>query len=914
MAVLVDSNTVRVERGDTLYGIARKYGRGMSYTQLANINGIKNPNLIYVNQIIKLSPTAPSAPAGGTPAPAAAVKTINYPTVLGFGLQSSGDTTGTTLIAIWNWNRANTDHYEIEWYYATGDTLSNGELIWFVGSKTTTTETQSTYSYSNGVATQVRFRVKAVSQTHEVNNNQVSYWTGDWSAYNTYKVPESVKNPPETPATPTVEIKGYTLTASLDNLKGNNTQIAFEVLRDDSTTYKTGSVNINSAGYAAFSCSVVAGSRYKVRARGGCNTKNFGWQNSDWSDWSSNVGTIPAASAGITQLRASSETSIYLEWAAASGATSYDIEYATKSTYFDNSDQTSTKTGIENTHFELSGLTAGNEYFFRVRAVNNSGHSSWSGLKSVVIGKEPSAPTTWSSTTTVITGEKLILYWVHNAQDSSSQTFAELEIIANGNKQTFTIKNTASEEDKDKTSSYEVDTSSFVEGVEISWRVRTAGITMTYGDWSTQRVVHVYAPPVLTCTMLDNKDNVIHTLEAFPFYISGFAGPKTQEPIGYHISIKAKSSYETTDSVGNFKMVNAGEEVYSKHFDTKQELLVEFSANNIDLENNVTYIVSCTVSMNSGLTATDEFEFDVTWSDANYSPNAEISLDSDTLTTYIRPYCEDVKWLYYKVTHEGSDYITTEEETEAIAGIPVEEVPTESVYTTTGEQVYSGDTSTGETILFCVKSQTYLVEDVELAVYRREFDGSFTEVAKNVENNRGVTVTDPHPALDLARYRIVVTVKSTGAVSFSDLAGYPIGEKSVIIQWDEDWTQFETSNEDEMEQPPWAGSLLKLPYNIDVSDKHDTDVSLVKYAGRKRPVSYYGTQLGETSSWKVEIPKSDKETLYAIRRLSIWTGDVYVREPSGTGYWANMKVSYDINHCELTIPVSFDITRVEGGL
>ena len=157
-------------------------------------------------------------------------------------------------------------------------------------------------------------------------------------------------------------------------------------------------------------------------------------------------------------------------------------------------------------------------------------------------------------------------------------------------------------------------------------------------------------------------------------------------------------------------------------------------------------------------------------------------------------------------------------------------------------------------------------------------------------------------------------MKSTGAVSFSDLAGYPIGEKSVIIQWDEDWTQFETSNEDEMEQPPWAGSLLKLPYNIDVSDKHDTDVSLVKYAGRKRPVSYYGTQLGETSSWKVEIPKSDKETLYAIRRLSIWTGDVYVREPSGTGYWANMKVSYDINHCELTIPVSFDITRVEGGL
>ena len=117
-----------------------------------------------------------------------------------------------------------------------------------------------------------------------------------------------------------------------------------------------------------------------------------------------------------------------------------------------------------------------------------------------------------------------------------------------------------------------------------------------------------------------------------------------------------------------------------------------------------------------------------------------------------------------------------------------------------------------------------------------------------------------------------------------------------------------------MEKPPWSGSLLKLPYNINVSDKNDVDVSLVKYQGRKHPVSYYGTQLGSSSSWSVEIPKSDKETLYAIRRLSIWTGDVYVREPSGTGYWANIKVSYNVNHCETTIPVSFDITRVEGGL
>lgn len=39
----------------------------------------------------------------------------------------------------------------------------------------------------------------------------------------------------------------------------------------------------------------------------------------------------------------------------------------------------------------------------------------------------------------------------------------------------------------------------------------------------------------------------------------------------------------------------------------------------------------------------------------------------------------------------------------------------------------------------------------------------------------------------------------------------------------------------------------------------------------------------------------------------------YVREPSGTGYWAQIKVSYSQTHAELVIPISFSITRVEGG-
>ena len=55
-----DGKSVTVEKGDTLWAIARDYGNGLSYNQLASINGIPNPNLIYIGQVIKLSGVASS--------------------------------------------------------------------------------------------------------------------------------------------------------------------------------------------------------------------------------------------------------------------------------------------------------------------------------------------------------------------------------------------------------------------------------------------------------------------------------------------------------------------------------------------------------------------------------------------------------------------------------------------------------------------------------------------------------------------------------------------------------------------------------------------------------------------------------------------------------------------------------------
>lgn len=887
---------VEVEKGDTLWDISNAvYDDPTRYPEIAAMNNLSDPDHIVDGQKLATNPSEAT--------PAKKSTTQSKPRIKLFGLQSNAD---NVLYAAWEWNAYNTASYKVLWTYSTGDG------IWFEGENRTITvdkdatflASQDTYNIPSN-AKQVKFKVKPISEKKDDKNESV-YWTASWSDEKTHTVGE---DPPAKPSTPTVKIEKYQLTATLDNIAEDATHIKFQIVKNNSANpfNTSGKIKIVSR-HASYSCKIDLGGEYKVR----CQVIK-GSLESEWSDYTANVGTIPATPSGAPTCTALSDTAVRLKWNAVTTATSYDIEYANKKDYFDNSDQTITKSGVKDTHYDIYGLEAGNEYFFRVRAVNDEitdGVSSWSAISSVVIGKDPIAPTTWSSSTTVITGEPLTLYWVHNSEDGSSQTYADLEIYVDGFKETHTIENpdTDDEDEKEKTSSYTIDTSEYIEGTTIEWRVRTAGITKRYGDWSIQRTVEIYAPATLELQMTDASDNSIEVLHAFPFYVYGVPGPSTQVPLGYHLTITSNEIYETVDNLGNDKTVTEGEEVYSKHFDIKSSLAVELSANNVDLENNISYTLTCTVSMDSGLIAESSIEFTVSWVEPEYQPNAEIGIDQNTMAAYIRPYCENGRLVYYRVDLLNGFYLRTDEVIDFVFGEPVngETIPT-------GEQVYQGVDGNGNEIYYCMIEEKTEMSDILMSVYRREFDGTFTELATGLDVSKHTTVTDPHPALDFARYRIVAVDKSTGAVSYYDPPGYPVGGKEVIIQWSEDWTTFETTEDATLAQPPWAGSLLKLPYNIDVSDNPSPDVSLIEYIGRSHPVSYYGTQLGAMATWSVEIDKSDEETLYALRRLARWMGDVYVREPSGSGYWANIKVSFSQKHRDLTIPVTLDIARVEGG-
>lgn len=844
MATDNGNGTVTVVKGDTLYSIAKKYYSTYGYSSiksyqdhLVELNNIPNASLIYVGQVIKL---------GGTATTPAKNNTSSMVKVTHFGLLSSGS---DGVYVAWNWDKDHTKEYKVRWF-RSWDLKGIAPYV-----DQTVTQKYDSYTPPSEVVNSANGKVSVsilpISETYPVESKDkngkttttdVNYWTANWSTVtDDVRYYYGKRAPMDTPSAPTVELEDVTLTAVLDDVPDDIPKVEFQVCKMTKNTvvneqWQTGISNI-SAGSASYAWAVELGYEYKVRCR---YVNDNG--TSEWSDWSGGSGTKPSASSGITVCRAISETEVFLQWEAAANADSYEIEYTTNKDYFDSSNEVRSITGIKNTSYFITGLESGDEYFFRVRAVNKDGESGWTTPAFVTIGTEPAAPTTWSSTTTVVSGEELTLYWVHNSEDGSTQTRAEIELTINGSTRTETIY-TASEEDDEKTMHYSLSTTGYAEGATILWRVRTAGATGECGDWSVQRTVTIYAKPTLSISLSSR-------LTSFPLRITGDAGPRTQTPIGYHISIVSDDYYETLDYMGNEMIVGKGQEIYSKYIDTSEQLSIKLSAGDLDLQNNANYIVTVIVSMDSGLTAEDSRAFTVAWTDELYEPNAEIGYDESTYTMSIRPFCKD---------EDGN-----------------------------------------------------LVKNVSMSVYRRDYNGGFTEIIAGLDNSLGTYVTDPHPALDFARYRIVAISNATGAVSYCDLPGYPIGESAIIIQWDEKWRTFDVY-EGLQSEPAWSGSLLRLPYNIDVSEDFNVDASLVEYIGREHPVSYYGTQRGYSSTWNVEIPKYDKETLYGLRRLANWMGDVYVREPSGTGYWARIKPSFNVKHLAVVIPITLNITRVEGG-
>ena len=98
---------------------------------------------------------------------------------------------------------------------------------------------------------------------------------------------------------------------------------------------------------------------------------------------------------------------------------------------------------------------------------------------------------------------------------------------------------------------------------------------------------------------------------------------------------------------------------------------------NIDLQDGISYTVNVTVAMDSGLSATATQQFNTVLDEQSYQVYADITIDKEILTANINPYC------------------------------------------------YEYDSNNKENILS---------NNCTLSIYRREYDGRFTEIATGIKN------------------------------------------------------------------------------------------------------------------------------------------------------------------------------------
>ena len=832
-----------------------------------------------------------------------------------FGLEAN---TTRGLIVSWSFNgsQAVTEKYTIKWYKrvhrASADSTGQDTYWEEVSSNEVASNEPLSASYHAAQEdTGIRVVVSAIAKT---DSNDVKYWNdGTYKFEQIYNFTQLIDTPPM----PSLTIEDDKLKITFDELDTSKwSSIDYQLIEnhDEVNIFDSANKPIRSTFMTVTSKKVNTDSTYKVRCRG--------WKgdlHSEWTDYSEPIDSRPKSPV-ITEINAYTNKSVRLKWRASTKADTYNIEwiseldakniqYETLTELFNNSNVNKGSDSVKHEDIstsesedakdvvlvyylsaEDSNLQQGGKYYIRIKASTTKSDDESYGsetnensLKYFIIGTEPKAPTTWSSVSTAIigdVGDYINLYWSHNSEDQSILSESILELTISGETVEYSIGNDATEDEYIEVDKYDYEknstrvcrlkTSALPIGYDVKWRVRTAGAMIddngdpVYGEWSIERTIKIYSEPTFNVHIMSTGDIGLPTIDenynGQPIYkMSGFplvtwlevGETLNHSPISYTINIMPLS-----------------EEPY---------ITVDASANGLTVDNK-TKIYSKYIIAD----ATDPYNWfqdilpnDVTLYNGNtYQITGSVTMSSGITASVTK---------YFRVDWEEDFYLPGAE-----IGI-------------------DPDKLTAMIRPYVDLEDDQHDSDVIFSVFRREYDGTYVEIESNI-NGSYVWVEDPHPALNYARYRIVARSVSTGSVSYHDTSPIPVGEYGVVIQWDEPWQTYDGSETDRI------GSMLKLYCNIRKSFSNDVDVSFVNYIGREHPVSYYGTHKGEKMTWSVEIDKTDKETLYAIRRLSIWAGDVYVREPSGVGYWANIKVSYNEDYDSLVVPISFDITRVEGGI
>lgn len=739
-----------------------------------------------------------------------------------------------------------TDSYEYDWEYNDGKrwlpgstgsasveeaSVGKGKKGWF----------RNEWNAPN-VATQVRARIKPVSKKSGKKKLRPS---AGWCKKHAYSF-LSNKLP-----VPDVDVSlddddGITVTVNVKSDDADCNYCDIEWYTPGSNGKKVGGKNdYRCDGEASYKMTMALGANWNFRARVR-STKNTTKGVSNWSGWT-NIKAKPdkptEASASATDSDAAKVT-----WTSGSGAKTYTVErVADDPAYFkSNPDEVVSVDGIVGTTFLPTGLETGHTWYFRVKAVNDSGESGWSNVASTVLATVPDAPTTFDTEAAFIVGDTVRLRWTHNSEDSSEQERAQIELKAGGSTSTVSVA---------EDTYHDLSLSGYADGAEVEWRVRTKGAHPDWSPWSATRSFSVYERPTLMCVATRNDGTPLDEdtpLIAYPLKVQLDASGGGNAVSGYHISIVSASDTSYTDDYGEDVTVAAGEVVFDADFGVQDDpFTADLQASDgLFLRDATDYSIIADVSMQSGLRATsDPVAFTVDFDSTVPEPDAEIYFDPNILTATISPAC-------YADDEDG------------------------------------------------IQTDT-LLEGITLSVLRLSQDGTVTMLQRGIQNDGLLSVVDPHADFNECWYRIVATETATGMSAVSEIYA-PSPHPTCCIQWNERFSVVRTVDEVDEDELEFAGTRIDGLYNLEFEESGSVQSEDIEYIGRKFPVSYYGTQKGYTATYQIEFPKEDTQTYRKARQLQGLLDDVYIREPSGVGFWAHcssvrLSRSFDSMSVKLTV-------------
>lgn len=816
------------------------------------------------------------------------------------------------------------DCYEVQWMYKTtrygSTTIALDNWIMEEAKSVKKGTKFSSFSIPNN-AIQIGVRVRALGTKKSGKRR----WTGVWSSVITYntEVKNNIKVPDDPEITQNSDYTSFQLSVKdyKDDSAGLANAILFQIQYTASggtkVTADTGNPTYNSTSLivpftatnkmAACWYKASPGVKYNVRAAGAYYKTSGSTKilvgHSDWTKWSDDFYARPSKPTAFTTtvLSPSIVKTVITKYEASNTFLNgqaikmkHDFQFLGLLDGFNYADLSkddigsfakviASGEGVESNTYIFSGIQLGayKGYVVRVRTKHPNDDkicSDWyTDNKNISIGKEPDAPTIWSQKSYISPEDNIALYWAHNASDGGIEKAAKIQwkYDTEANFHTITISNSLSMEE-DTESHYMMlngdtytnkkaipDSAGFIsnsvsDSKIIKWRVSTSSVSDKWSPWSNERELYCFEKPKCYLTSDDIDDG--GEVTALPLKCTVSYTPTTQTVTVLSWAILSEGGGQTVGDDGRFVTYEDGQTIVSNTFygpdfvDGTLELNIDYDS--VAFVDGQRYTLKVTLYTTAGMECSDSLDFIFNPEDGELY---DISINNEFYDTRTKVYT-----FYPNVIGEDEEPL----------------------------------------------------EGYHIKVYRINYDDSLTLLPTETDSGEySAFIYDPHPTIGTSRYRIIATDKETGYRIFIDHE-VEIADSGIIIQWDEHWfSRYDNSYDAETilaSANMGTQSMLVLPYNVTASYSNNKDVVMVEYIGRKHPVAYCGTQLGESMTLSSVITRDDTDSLEAIRRLNNFMGSCYIREPGGEGFNAIVKITHSISYNGLTIPINIEATRVEG--